>query len=326
MNTCPQNYKFTGYERDSESGLDYAIFRYYDNRVGRFTSPDPLKGGVTKPQSLNRYTYTLNNPCNLVDPTGTQSCSLVMGGFTDNPNNIDQNMSQFAANIGANMAFPYSALGDGLGGAVADFFASNSKSTNQVASNAIQSTCAGPGSCTLYLISGAAQSFANVYDSLPSNVQSNIGNIVYLSPGLTGFFGSQKLPQGSGQTVMLTGSTPLEGFITDPARLSDNPGVKPQLFPDASCQGHSSKCAFDPQNNLGQYKGAPCDNPQAFTEQVPNGYPIASQELYLELMAMYAQLLQESQDYSQAIIDGWNNNQIACVTTTGPVGTITTCN
>ena len=34
--------KFTGYERDTESGLDYAHARYYANMQGRFTSSDPF--------------------------------------------------------------------------------------------------------------------------------------------------------------------------------------------------------------------------------------------------------------------------------------------
>jgi hypothetical protein len=40
--------------------------------VGRFTSPDPLMASAKRiiPQSWNRYTYVLNNPLNLVDPTG----------------------------------------------------------------------------------------------------------------------------------------------------------------------------------------------------------------------------------------------------------------
>jgi RHS repeat-associated protein len=37
-----QRKKFTGYERDDESGLDFAQARYYTNLQGRFTSPDPL--------------------------------------------------------------------------------------------------------------------------------------------------------------------------------------------------------------------------------------------------------------------------------------------
>jgi RHS repeat-associated protein len=35
-------FQFTTYERDSESGNDYAMARYDINRLGRFASPDPL--------------------------------------------------------------------------------------------------------------------------------------------------------------------------------------------------------------------------------------------------------------------------------------------
>jgi RHS repeat-associated protein len=65
--------KFTSYERDAgtnESGNDYAMMRYHISRLGRFSSPDPLAGSVSDPQSLNRYTYVRNNPLNAVDPTG----------------------------------------------------------------------------------------------------------------------------------------------------------------------------------------------------------------------------------------------------------------
>jgi len=63
-------WKFTTYERDAESGNDYAIFRSYVNRLGRFSSPDPLAGSTTDPQSLNRYSYALNDPSNGTDPLG----------------------------------------------------------------------------------------------------------------------------------------------------------------------------------------------------------------------------------------------------------------
>lgn len=68
--TCSTNYKFTGYERDAETGLDYAFARFYNSRLGRFMGPDPLAGGIHDPQSLNRYAYTINNPTNFADPTG----------------------------------------------------------------------------------------------------------------------------------------------------------------------------------------------------------------------------------------------------------------
>jgi RHS repeat-associated protein len=63
-------YKFTGKERDSESGLDNFDFRYNSSSLGRFMSPDPLGGSISNPQSLNGYAYVLNNPLNLIDPLG----------------------------------------------------------------------------------------------------------------------------------------------------------------------------------------------------------------------------------------------------------------
>jgi len=64
--------KFTSYERDHETGLDFAQARYFSSVQGRFTSGDPLTAsGITgKPQSWNRYTYSFNNPLRFVDPTG----------------------------------------------------------------------------------------------------------------------------------------------------------------------------------------------------------------------------------------------------------------
>ena len=64
--------KFTGYERDAETGLDYAQARYCSSLQGRFTSADPLQESATtvSPQSFNRYTYTLNNPLSHIDPNG----------------------------------------------------------------------------------------------------------------------------------------------------------------------------------------------------------------------------------------------------------------
>lgn len=60
----------TGKERDTETGLDYFGARYMSGPEGRFISPDPVAGRLANPQSLNRYTYALNNPLKYVDPTG----------------------------------------------------------------------------------------------------------------------------------------------------------------------------------------------------------------------------------------------------------------
>ena len=79
--------QFTGYERDAETGLDFAQARYSSSSQGRFTSPDPLGASMTvaDPQSFNRYSYTRNDPVNRTDPTGMKDNIIspdgAAGGF-----------------------------------------------------------------------------------------------------------------------------------------------------------------------------------------------------------------------------------------------------
>ena len=65
--------KYTGKERDTETGLDYFNARYYSSPMGRFTSADSVIGKVGNPQTFNLYAYVQNNPLALVDPTGNIS-------------------------------------------------------------------------------------------------------------------------------------------------------------------------------------------------------------------------------------------------------------
>jgi RHS repeat-associated protein len=69
-NGIVSKWKFTTYEHDSESNLEYAQARMQSAFFGRFTSADPLSGTATDPQSLNRYSYTTNDPVNQADPSG----------------------------------------------------------------------------------------------------------------------------------------------------------------------------------------------------------------------------------------------------------------
>ncbi|MEK6288885.1 MAG: RHS repeat-associated core domain-containing protein, partial [Acidobacteriota bacterium] len=64
--------KFTQKERDSESGLDYFLARYYSSAQGRFTGTDPeiIPKDISNPQAWNKYPYTFNNPLRYVDPDG----------------------------------------------------------------------------------------------------------------------------------------------------------------------------------------------------------------------------------------------------------------
>jgi RHS repeat-associated protein len=64
--------QFTAYERDAESGLDFAGARFYASTQGRFTSVDPLMASAvtSNPQTFNRYSYVTNSPLTQIDPTG----------------------------------------------------------------------------------------------------------------------------------------------------------------------------------------------------------------------------------------------------------------
>ena len=63
-------YKFSDQELDAEVGLYNYNARLYDPAIGIFISPDSIVPDFTNPQSLNRYSYALNNPLKYVDPSG----------------------------------------------------------------------------------------------------------------------------------------------------------------------------------------------------------------------------------------------------------------
>ena len=73
----PNKFKFTGKERDAESGNDYFGARYYASSMGRWLSPDwsakeePVPyAKLDNPQTLNLYGYMMNDPLGGFDPDG----------------------------------------------------------------------------------------------------------------------------------------------------------------------------------------------------------------------------------------------------------------
>ena len=77
--------KFTGYMRDAETGLDYAVNRYHNPGTGRFLTVDPKATSAqpNSPGSWNRYSYVIGDPVNGVDPNGLE--------YEGTGNNVDEN-------------------------------------------------------------------------------------------------------------------------------------------------------------------------------------------------------------------------------------------
>lgn len=70
IGSAEEGYAYTGREWDPETALYYYRARYYDPRVGRFLSEDPI-GFSAGP---NLYLYTRNNPVTFSDPSGLLRC------------------------------------------------------------------------------------------------------------------------------------------------------------------------------------------------------------------------------------------------------------
>jgi RHS repeat-associated protein len=114
------NYTFlTLKERDTETGLDwFGPGRYYSSAQGRFTSVDPSGAGAkaSNPQSLNRYTYTLNRPTIAIDPDGLSTIvvSVTVPANGGNPTADVIFYGKIGAN-GADAAVRYDGLAAGNG-------------------------------------------------------------------------------------------------------------------------------------------------------------------------------------------------------------------
>ena len=70
-------FKFSGKEMDEQTGLHYFGARYYDSQVSIWLSVDPLAESYP---NFNPYNYTMQNPINLVDPTGMSPEGSYGGG------------------------------------------------------------------------------------------------------------------------------------------------------------------------------------------------------------------------------------------------------
>jgi RHS repeat-associated protein len=75
----PPEFGFTGERFVAAAGIyDYGA-RWYDPTLGRFLQPDSLVPEPLDPQSLNRYSYVVNNPIGRIDPSGNVSFDAGLG-------------------------------------------------------------------------------------------------------------------------------------------------------------------------------------------------------------------------------------------------------
>jgi RHS repeat-associated protein len=95
--------QYTGYEKDEESGLDFAKARYYNGKHGRFTSVDPMtaSANVKDPQTFNRYSYAMNSPYKFTDPLGLVATGVGQGSSSGG----DVGHSHLSNNKGLNAEF-----------------------------------------------------------------------------------------------------------------------------------------------------------------------------------------------------------------------------
>ena len=73
-----KRYRFSGKERDEESGLNYHGTRYYAPWLGRWTSCDPV--GIV--DGINLYIFVRDNPIKFADSSGNQSHPAPAAGVT----------------------------------------------------------------------------------------------------------------------------------------------------------------------------------------------------------------------------------------------------
>ncbi|WP_316365449.1 phospholipase effector Tle1 domain-containing protein [Candidatus Thiodiazotropha sp. CDECU1] len=76
------NLRLPGQYEDTETGLHYNYYRYYDPETGRYLSSDPLDLNA----GMNTYAYAANDPVQNIDPTGLLLFAFDGTGNTNNRN------------------------------------------------------------------------------------------------------------------------------------------------------------------------------------------------------------------------------------------------
>lgn len=202
------NIKFTGYEKESEGGLDtyHAEARGYDPVIGRFTSRDPYYDMYP---SWGPYTYALNNPLIYTDPTGEYvftAIGAVVGGV-------------MAAIKGEDLkGVAIGVVSGAAAGAVVDL-AVVSGGTSLAAGALIGSTSSATGSAVNQLLTNGTVDLASL--AIDATIGAVLGGLSgYASSGVIGYgYGRAITPRG---LVTSAGESPLMKVLkgnTDVGRI-----------------------------------------------------------------------------------------------------------
>jgi RHS repeat-associated protein len=98
---------FTGQEELDNLSLVDLNGRVYDPTIARFMSADPHVQAPYRSQSLNRYSYTWNNPLNQTDPTGFDTVSGDSGSSDDSGGSASSGAASFGtARTGSHILAP----------------------------------------------------------------------------------------------------------------------------------------------------------------------------------------------------------------------------
>jgi len=253
---------FATYHQDGGSGLQYAMNRYYDPARGRFTTADPYGGSASlaNPLSWNKYSYVLGDPINHKDPLGL--CADMIAGSTMG-SNPSSTFNSTASKLGAAMAFPYSGLN--IIGSVASIAgqAQGPNDSTAVAYASLTNTLANnTGKIDVVAYSGGASAFTAAYGLLTSAQRSQIGSILYVSPGAVG-----QLASIPGATSIIAGRGPEDGAAI--ALTAFPPGVPVKY---TSCEHTDLACLLaNAQTQMFKISAnGACNNPGIST-LVPSG-------------------------------------------------------
>ena len=72
---------YNGEYYNAATGMVYLRARFYEPEMNRFSQKDIVRGSITAPNSLNRYTYVQNDPVNFIDPSGEKLMSTLSNAW-----------------------------------------------------------------------------------------------------------------------------------------------------------------------------------------------------------------------------------------------------